>query len=723
MGSELLFRPISEMVQTVISVINPVFAILIILAVVIGFAFVSIKSTKLNINSKILGIVLIINVVSLPFIGIIPLLTDGIIKPVVESYIACKTYYCLGSCYNHVQNKLNRQSCDEYVPSNNNFFVDADKMYDDNKIREFLKENNNWSILDSKYPLERKYDSVSVLSQYFNRSEQKPNVVLIIVESLGREWSGDTELGVSFTPFVDSLSNYSLYWKNCLSSSARSFGAVPALTGSLPHGPKGFQFGRMPNDNSMISILRSNGYQANAFYASDFAFDCVYEYLLKEKVDYMSTQFKAESFRRKRPEMYTYWGYHDKYMFERSFEELNGMDLQKPQFNLFITISAHDQLNIRGPEQSYFIDKTKNIISKIPHKDKRSVAERNLMREASIYYTDWALRYFFEEYSKRPDFNNTIFIITGDHAAGVESKNRLAFYHVPLIIYSPMLKTSAKFASIVTHNDVAPSIVSLLAINFGLEMPKTVHWMGSELDTSSSFQSKQRFMLMDYSHEISEMLYNDHFYWGEKDAVFSIDEDLNMVQDDNSEIKQDIKDKLDLYKYINSYVYLSNSLTSNPIFEGDLFTKNSTYSIHSMTCAALKEKPSVLDPARFMIVDNENISKGELNRIRISLSADILIKGNLYQDKQMEVVFKCEGVNMHGPKVYKDKIVKFLDQESIQQNKWYKLQVIKDFDVKEVRNIKTSVYIQTPEKDEYWTSDNTLFVKNIEVDIDELRAN
>jgi phosphoglycerol transferase MdoB-like AlkP superfamily enzyme len=50
------------------------------------------------------------------------------------------------------------------------------------------------------------------------------------------------------------------------------------------------------------------------------------------------------------------------------------------------------------------------------------------------------LRGFFDAYSKRSDFNNTIFLITGDHRMPeIPMSDKIDRYHVPLIVYSPML--------------------------------------------------------------------------------------------------------------------------------------------------------------------------------------------------------------------------------------------------------------------------------------------
>lgn len=707
MGCEIILRPFSEMMHTVLSVINPYLIILIFVVVIGVFIFISYKAGKVKIPNGILLSVLIINLLSLIFIKNIKHLTNRTLKPVIENYIVCKSYYCINSCIDFILSKNNNTENNKSV----------EDLYDEVEIDSFLICNPDYKINDKRYPLERKNEGFDVLASYFKKSDIKPNIVLIIVESLGREWSGDTELGVSFTPFVDSLSQHSLYWKNCLSTAKRSFGAVPALTGSVPHGPKGFQFGNMPDHNSLISILRNNGYSTNAFYASDFSFDCVYEYLLTERTDYMSTQFQNEYFNQPNRELGTYWGYHDKIMFARSLEELEKMKTSQPKFNLYITISAHDDLNIRGPEQSYYIDKTKEIINKITDTKKKINAEKNLKHEASVYYTDCALRDFLKEYSRRSDFNNTIFVITGDHAMGIDEKNRIGFYHIPLIIYSPLLNKVESFPSLVTHNDVTPSIVALLNANYGLTVPKYVHWVGRALDTSQIFRSNNRILFLDYSHEISEILYDGYFYWKEKDAVYKVDKEMNLIQNNNDSVKKCIKKKLKLYKYINNYVYLTNHLTQYPIYEKEIFNQIANRSMDSLVCNSLDEKPTIKEPITYKILNKMYIAEKGLNKVRMTLSADILIKGDLWQDKQMNLVFECNGTNMKPPKIYKDNIVKFLDNEFIENDIWYKLNVTKDFDVNDVSHISGSIYIKTQDKDEYWTSDNTLYMKNIVVTI------
>jgi uncharacterized sulfatase len=116
---------------------------------------------------------------------------------------------------------------------------------------------------------------------------------------------------------------------------------------------------------------------------------------------------------------------------------------------------------------------------------------------ASILFTDDAIKGFIDSYSKLPDFNNTIFFITGDHRMPeIPMASKIDRYHVPLLIYSPLLNRTAKFSSISTHFDLTPSILAYLKANFKVQLPSVVSWMGSGLDTSRSLNNSHAYPLL-----------------------------------------------------------------------------------------------------------------------------------------------------------------------------------------------------------------------------------
>ena len=60
---------------------------------------------------------------------------------------------------------------------------------------------------------------------------------------------------------------------------------------------------------------------------------------------------------------------------------------------------------------------------------------------ASILYVDEAIKEFFEEYKKMPKYENTIFIITGDHRLPeIPLATTMDRFHVPIMVFSEKIQ-------------------------------------------------------------------------------------------------------------------------------------------------------------------------------------------------------------------------------------------------------------------------------------------
>ncbi|MEO8821458.1 MAG: glycosyltransferase, partial [Ginsengibacter sp.] len=142
-------------------------------------------------------------------------------------------------------------------------------------VRSGNDPNNFKYVNEKQYPFLHTVDSTDVLSPFFNRAATKPNIIFLVVEGLGRAFSNEDSYLGSFTPFIDSLSNHSLYWSNFLSEGGRTFAMLPSIYASLPFGKNGFlELGKqMPEHLSLFNILKENGYKTNFFYGGDASFD------------------------------------------------------------------------------------------------------------------------------------------------------------------------------------------------------------------------------------------------------------------------------------------------------------------------------------------------------------------------------------------------------------------------------------------------------------------
>ena len=135
---------------------------------------------------------------------------------------------------------------------------------------------------------------------------------------------------------------------------------------------------------------------------------------------------------------------------------------------------------------------------------------------------------------KRSDYNNTIFLITGDHRMPeIPMSDKIDRYHVPLIIYSPMLKRTAQMASVSTHFDISPSLLAYLQHNYKIKGPSLVSWMGQGLDTNRNFENIHNYPLLQTKTDMIDFIMGEYHLNG--DNLFKLNAELgeDPIQDED----------------------------------------------------------------------------------------------------------------------------------------------------------------------------------------------
>jgi phosphoglycerol transferase MdoB-like AlkP superfamily enzyme len=85
-----------------------------------------------------------------------------------------------------------------------------------------------------------------------------------------------------------------------------------------------------------------------------------------------------------------------------------------------------------------------------------------------VKYTDYAIGRFIKECSKKPWFDNTVFIIVADHCASSAGKTELPVnkYHIPMMIYSPKNIAPGKMERLMSQIDIGPTLLGLLNFSY-----------------------------------------------------------------------------------------------------------------------------------------------------------------------------------------------------------------------------------------------------------------
>ena len=440
-------------------------------------------------------------------------------------------------------------------------------MFDDNYYFDFyLRPTGNDLVVkkeftDDNYPFAHVAEYPDVLSPFFDSLDSKPDIVFIFFESLGSAYSGKTAYLGSFTPFLDSLGEHGLVWENAISSTGRTFGILPGTMAGLPFGKNGFlEFSPdFPYHESLLSILKKNDYESEFYIGSDQNFDNEGSFLKYHQVDKIIDQqnYGAE-FEKTPSETGFSWGYPDKALFTNGLQKLPASD-DKPQLRIFQTQTSHDPYIVPTPE--IYKPKLRSYLSNDLGFSESKVTD--YLSYENIYmtllYADDAIREFFNEYKKRPEFENTIFIITGDHRLPeIPMATRLDRFRVPLILYSPKLSRQERFKGVVSHWEITPSILAFLQKQVAINLPEEVIWQGQVMDTSQTFQSRIAMPLMRNKNQLLDYIHGDYFL--SDGQLFLVSDGLNIDPIQDLQVSNRMVGEFEEFKNRNNYLIQTKKL-------------------------------------------------------------------------------------------------------------------------------------------------------------------
>lgn len=689
LGCELVARPLSETLAAIVGAVG--IALPIFLPVLLVGAFIVLALWRAGKPSRAVWAV--------PVVMLIFILLSLIFKPshlVYNQYsyfILNKSHYLVADSFDYLCHPSGSEGYSERVPD-----------YDADLVADLLATHPEWGTpLDSTYPLERPFVPDTFLNRYFNENENEnenrgstPNIVLILVESLGHEF-----MGTGAMPFVDSLAATGLYWSSCLATTTRSYGAVPALTGSVG-GPKSFQFGTMPAHNSLFSLLKAEGYSTRAYYAGDFTFDCIYDYLAAQRIDYFSDLFE-EYYAIFNKQKDCWWGYHDDTLFAYALRNLGTVsESGRRSFSLITTITMHDPLSLpdSARQRSY-----ERRAERLPLFKSHPGIARFF---PACLFTDDALRSFIQGYSRRPDFGNTIFVITGDHACGHQRGDLLSYHRVPLIIWSPLVKTPTRFDHLVTHNDVAPALYSLLTSKYGLPPHPTVHWLGDGLGPTP-----KTLLVVNYAQQIGDIIYHNHYYESgnrlKSETLYTFGPDLLLHMDDNPAALDSCRRQLALMRYLYAYTYLADRLTKHPLTTHSYILSTIHRLPETFTCVSPDERPSVWGREEVDILPCMRLQGTEgYTSVRVTLEAAYRADGidDLHQYPTLNFTFTGDTRHQYGEDLYR----LFVDDGRIK--------MIKEFALSPTRTNSLSVEMRSPFADDDWKAGTSVTLSDVQITVE-----
>ena len=298
---------------------------------------------------------------------------------------------------------------------------------------------NDFEITNQLKPI-KTYDEGKVF--------KKPNIVIFIIESMGREYWGELNKNrniknfESFTPFLDSLSKHSLIFPNAFSTSRKSIHAMPSILAGVPSFETAYTSSYYSRQKleSIVSISNALGYDTSFLHGAKngsmgfqgFASTLGYDNY------YGRDEFNDDN------EYDGFWGIWDEPFLQFSKSILDNKN--EPFLATIFTITSHEP---------YII----------PDKFKGMFDKGYLPIHKCVGYTDYSIKQFFKSIEKSNWFENTIFIFTSDHTNQSYFKyyqstvNRFA---APLLIYKKKSGFNGEDNRLASHLDIYPTVAELI---------------------------------------------------------------------------------------------------------------------------------------------------------------------------------------------------------------------------------------------------------------------
>ena len=332
------------------------------------------------------------------------------------------------------------------------------------KKKNFLTESEVISLIK---PIKKLNDSIY----------SKPNVVLIVMESFGREYIGafnkENEIDnfVSYTPFLDSLTNHSLIFTNAFSNGRQSIEALPSILASVPSFKVPFTSSPYANQKiqSLVSVFEDLNYSTSFFHGAP---NGSMGFLGLSNILGFDNYFGKNEFNDN--SLYDgYWGIWDEPFLGFMKNKLD--NFKQPFFSTFFSLSSHEPF-------------------KVPKKYMNTFPKGNVQMHQVIGYSDNALKKFFDSAKKEPWFENTLFVITADHCNQFWYpfyRNPINRFAIPIIFYHPNNSFKGVNKELSQQLDIFPSIVDLVGYNKSIntwgrsffsnrsDQPFSIHFSGT----------------------------------------------------------------------------------------------------------------------------------------------------------------------------------------------------------------------------------------------------
>ncbi len=266
--------------------------------------------------------------------------------------------------------------------------------------------------------------------------EKHPNVILVIMESMGSNWLGE------YTPNLKELAGQGLSFTNMMSTGTRTVRGIEAVMLSVPPTP-GNSIVRRPDNGQLFNLgtmFGAKGYEREFLYGGMGFFDNMNAffsgngYRVVDKLDF-APQHKTFA---------TAWGQCDEDLYAESLSQADASYAAgRPFQQVLLTTTNHRPFT---------------------YPDGRVSIPSGASRRGAVAYSDYAIGKFMREAREKPWFDNTVFVFVGDHPSAIAGKAEVPAdgYGIVCLMYGPRFFQPEKVDTLCSQIDVGPTLLAAL---------------------------------------------------------------------------------------------------------------------------------------------------------------------------------------------------------------------------------------------------------------------
>jgi phosphoglycerol transferase MdoB-like AlkP superfamily enzyme len=300
------------------------------------------------------------------------------------------------------------------------------------------------SEADALWPVVQELPADPALDSIYHQDRpDRPNVVIIILESFSALYSAELAGGSGHMPFLDSLMRTGINCTEAYANGRRSIDGIPAVLAGMPQWmDEAFitsPYAGQPF-TSLASVLGAKGYRTSFYHGGrngTMGFDGFVRGAGFSSYHGLDEYPASDDFD-------GHWGIRDRPYLRHHAQQMAAET--EPFLSAVFTLSSHHPYELPPEEAARF-------------------GGTNMPIQATLRYTDDALRGYFGTVRTMPWYRNTLFVITADHTADLERNgsmgNKPIDYWVPLIYHAAWLP-AVEHRSVTQHIDILPTVLDLV---------------------------------------------------------------------------------------------------------------------------------------------------------------------------------------------------------------------------------------------------------------------